>query len=61
MVLQLQVWAFMLLQEAAPQRLASISRTMWSNMGWPATGHRDHAVHHVGVVHRRHDRPSDRL
>jgi biopolymer transport protein ExbB/biopolymer transport protein TolQ len=35
MVLQLQVWAFMLLQEAAPA-VGFDLRTMWSQMTWPA-------------------------
>ncbi|MGD1090836.1 MAG: MotA/TolQ/ExbB proton channel family protein [Bryobacteraceae bacterium] len=34
MVLQLQVWAFMLLQEAAP--VSFDPRAMWNQMGWPA-------------------------
>jgi len=35
MVLQLQVWALMLLQEAAPAVGFDV-RQMWSQMGWPA-------------------------
>jgi biopolymer transport protein ExbB len=35
MVLQFQVWAWMLLQEAAPA-VGFDLRTMWSNMGWQA-------------------------
>jgi biopolymer transport protein ExbB len=35
MVLQFQVWALMLLQEAAPQVGFDV-RTMWFNMGWQA-------------------------
>jgi biopolymer transport protein ExbB len=35
MVLQLQVWAFMLLQEAAPA-VGFDLRTMWAQMTWPA-------------------------
>jgi biopolymer transport protein ExbB/biopolymer transport protein TolQ len=34
MVLQLQVWAFMLLQEAGP--VGFDPRSMWTQMGWPA-------------------------
>jgi len=34
MVLQLQVWAFMLLQEASP--FGFDVRAMWGQMGWPA-------------------------
>ena len=34
MVLQLQVWAFMLLQEANP--VSFDPRAMWGQMGWPA-------------------------
>jgi len=34
MVLQLQVWAFMLLQEASP--VGFDPRSMWGNMSWPA-------------------------
>ena len=37
MVLQLQVWAFMLLQEAAEGSAVGFDlRSMWSNMSWPA-------------------------
>jgi len=35
MVLQLQVWALMLLQEAAPA-IGFDPRAMWNQMGWPA-------------------------
>jgi len=35
MALQLQVWAFMLLQESAPNVGFDV-RTMWGNMGWQA-------------------------
>jgi biopolymer transport protein ExbB len=35
MVLQLQVWAFMLLQEGAPAVGFDV-RAMWGQMGWPA-------------------------
>jgi biopolymer transport protein ExbB/biopolymer transport protein TolQ len=35
MALQLQVWAFMLLQDAAPTVGFDV-RTMWGNMGWQA-------------------------
>ena len=35
MVLQLQVWALMLLQEAAPT-VSFDPRSMWGNMSWPA-------------------------
>jgi len=36
MVLQLQVWAFMLLQEAGGANVGFDVRTMWGNMGWQA-------------------------
>jgi biopolymer transport protein ExbB len=36
MVLQLQVWAFMLLQEAAPPAIGFDVRAMWTQMGWLA-------------------------
>ena len=36
MFLQLQVWAFMLLQESAGANVGFDVRTMWSNMGWQA-------------------------
>jgi len=36
MVLQLQVWSFMLLQEAAPAAIGFDPRTMWNQMGWLA-------------------------
>jgi biopolymer transport protein ExbB len=36
MVLQLQVWAFMLLQEAGGGEVGFDVRTMWGNMGWQA-------------------------
>ena len=35
MVLQLQVWALMLLQEASPA-VSFDPRSMWNQMGWPA-------------------------
>jgi len=35
MVLQLQVWALMLLQEAAPA-VSFDPRAMWGQMSWPA-------------------------
>ena len=61
MVLQLQVWAFMLLQEAAGAPVGFDPRAMWSQMGWLGEGCRYHPVPHVGVVDRRDDRPLDRL
>jgi len=36
MVLQLQVWAFMLLQESGGAAVGFDPRSMWSNMGWAA-------------------------
>jgi biopolymer transport protein ExbB len=36
MVLQLQVWAFMLLQDAAGPSVGFDPRSMWGQMGWPA-------------------------
>jgi len=36
MVLQLQVWALMLLQEAAPATVGFDPMKMWSQMTWPA-------------------------
>ena len=60
MVLQLQVWALMLLQEAAPA-IGFDPRAMWDQMGWPARLVVIDSVHHVGVVDRRHDRPPDRV
>jgi len=36
MVLQLQVWAFMLLQEAGAPAIGFDPRTMWNQMGWLA-------------------------
>jgi biopolymer transport protein ExbB/biopolymer transport protein TolQ len=36
MVLQLQVWAFMLLQESGGANVGFDVRTMWGNMGWQA-------------------------
>jgi biopolymer transport protein ExbB/biopolymer transport protein TolQ len=36
MVLQLQVWAFLLLQEAAGPAIAFDPRAMWNQMGWLA-------------------------
>src|SRR5579862_7491769 len=36
MFLQLQLWAFMLLQESAGANVGFDVRTMWSNMGWQA-------------------------
>ena len=36
MVLQLQVWAFMLLQEAAQPAIGFDPRAMWNQMGWLA-------------------------
>src|SRR5580698_10499092 len=36
MVLQLQVWAMMLLQEASQPSVGFDPRSMWAQMGWPA-------------------------
>ena len=36
MVLQLQVWAFMLLQEGGARNRFRSSRRMWDQMGWLA-------------------------
>jgi biopolymer transport protein ExbB len=36
MVSQLQVWAFMLLQDAAPKAVSFDPLSMWGNMSWPA-------------------------
>jgi len=38
MVLQLQVWAFMLLQESGGAAVGFDPRSMWGNMGWAAKG-----------------------
>ena len=38
MVLQLQVWSFMLLQDAGAGSTSFDLRSMWSNMGWQARG-----------------------
>ena len=60
MLLQLQVWAFWLLQEAAAESASILARcgTRWAC--WRklvVIG----SVHHVRMVDRRHDRPFDRL
>ena len=36
MLLQLQVWAFMLLQEGGAPAVSFDPRSMWNQMGWPA-------------------------
>ncbi len=62
MVLQLQVWAMMLLQEAAAPSLGRFRPTFdVGSDGLAGAIRRHHAVHYVGVVHRRDDRPRDRL
>ena len=61
MLLQLQVWAFMLLQEAQRPQSALTPASMWGQMSYARQGRRHRPVHHVRLVHRRHDRPRDRL
>ena len=60
MVLQLQVWAFWLLQEAQ-KGISFDPRSVWGNMGVLGQVRCLCSVHHVGVVDRRHDRSFDRL
>ena len=56
MVLQLQVWAFMLLTGSGARYWLRPARDVESD-GLARPAGRDHSVHHVGVVDRRHDRP----
>ena len=53
MVLQLQIWAFWLFQEA--EGIQFDVRSVWGNMGTMAKCVVGYPVHHVRLVHRRHD------
>ena len=60
MVLQLQVWAFMLLQgEGAAIQLRPSPHVGADGLAGPPRRYR--SLHYVGVVHRRHDRSRDRF